>query len=104
MANSIDGLNGAQAAVTAKRMQETQKNKINGVADNSQQKSSGDTLSLTGTAENLRNLSQSMASGPEINQEKVESIKLALANGDYKLDAERVASKFIEIEKALGKL
>lgn len=33
------------------------------------------------------------------NKEKVEQIKAAIADGSYKIDAERVADKFIERER-----
>ncbi len=38
---------------------------------------------------------------PEINQSRVDSIKAALANGDYQPDPQLIAKKFAEIEKLL---
>jgi flagellar biosynthesis anti-sigma factor FlgM len=38
---------------------------------------------------------------PEVNNSRIESIKNALANGDYKPDPEVIARKFAEIEKLL---
>ena len=42
-----------------------------------------------------------MESLPEVNTRRVEAIKTALANGDYKPDAELIARKFSEIEDLL---
>ena len=38
---------------------------------------------------------------PEINSSRIESIKSALANGEYKPDPEVIARKFAEIENLL---
>jgi len=38
---------------------------------------------------------------PEVDQGRIQSIKNALANGDYKPDPEVIARKFAEIEKLL---
>lgn len=42
-----------------------------------------------------------MESLPEVNSSRVEAIKTALANGDYKPDPELIAKKFSEIEELL---
>ena len=39
-----------------------------------------------------------------VDQQKIDSIKQALLEGKYQVDADKVAEKFIEIEKALGKV
>ncbi|MDQ7075456.1 MAG: flagellar biosynthesis anti-sigma factor FlgM [Gammaproteobacteria bacterium] len=63
-----------------------------------------DVLTLSQTAKSLNSNEQLLSAKPEIDLEKVASIKHALANGTYPLDAEKVAAKFIEIEGLLGKL
>ena len=49
----------------------------------------------------LQSLNEQVAQLPEINSAKVDAIKQALANGEYKPDAEVIAKKFSEIEKLL---
>jgi flagellar biosynthesis anti-sigma factor FlgM len=49
----------------------------------------------------LLDLNASVREIPEVNAAKVESIKLALAQGDYHPNAEVIAKKFSEIEKLL---
>ena len=38
---------------------------------------------------------------PEVDASRIESIKTAISNGQYKPDAEVIAQKFMEIEKLL---
>jgi negative regulator of flagellin synthesis FlgM len=49
----------------------------------------------------LQQLGDRIEQLPEINSAKVDSIKQALTNGEYKPDAEVIARKFSEIEKLL---
>lgn len=44
---------------------------------------------------------QSLAETPEINQNRIDQIKSALASGNYQPDPEVIAQKFAEIEKLL---
>lgn len=46
-------------------------------------------------------LMQEMKRVPEVDSGRVEAIKTALANGEYKPDPEVIARKFSEIEKLL---
>ncbi len=49
----------------------------------------------------LKDLNNSIREQPEVNANKIESIKLALAQGEYQPNAEVIAKKFSEIEKLL---
>lgn len=49
----------------------------------------------------LQDLNASIRELPEVNAAKVESIKLALSQGEYQPNAEVIAKKFSEIEKLL---
>ncbi len=64
----------------------------------------GDLVKLTDTASSLQQIEKQMASEPAVDPARVAAVKDALAAGDYKIDAERVAEKFIEVERALGKV
>ena len=61
-------------------------------------------VNLTETAETLQILQKQLADAPAVDQQKIDSIKQALLEGKYQVDADKVAEKFIEIEKALGKV
>ena len=49
----------------------------------------------------LEELSEQIKNLPEVNEAKIEAIKQALTNGEYKPDAEVIARKYSEIEKLL---
>ena len=49
----------------------------------------------------LQELEDQIRNLPEVNDARVEAVKQALSNGDYEPDAEVIARKYIEIEKAL---
>ena len=61
-------------------------------------------VNLTETAETLQILQKQLADAPAVDQQKIDSIKQASLEGKYQVDADKVAEKFIEIEKALGKV
>jgi len=60
----------------------------------------GSTVSLT-SSNILQELKQQIDSLPEVNSTKVDAIKQAITNGEYKPDPLVIAQKFIEIEKLL---
>lgn len=63
-----------------------------------------DSVSLTQQAQSLGQMQRAMASTPSFNQERVATIKKALAEGQYKVDPERLAQKLHSFEEELGNL
>ncbi len=61
-----------------------------------------DTVSLTGTAQHLRNLEQGLASQPVVDTQRVAATRQAIEDGNYQIDPHRIASKMISLERALG--
>ncbi len=53
------------------------------------------------SAQTLEKIRESLASQPVVDREKVESIKLALQDGTYKINSENIATKLIEFEQLL---
>lgn len=103
MTDGIDGVGSANGALTPKKAQQTQQ-KVERVTAPDSGRDGSDLVSLTDTAETLNALKKDVGSAAPVDRQKVDAIKQALASGEYKPDAERVAQKFIEIEQALGKL
>jgi len=62
-----------------------------------------DTVSLTETSAQLRSLESSLASLPVVDTQRVESIKQAIADGSYQVDAQTVADKLIDFEATLDR-
>ena len=103
MTDGIDGVAGANGALTPKKAQQAQE-KVERVNPSGSANDGSDVLSLTNTAETLSALKKEVGDAPPVDRQKVEAIKQALAAGEYQMDADRIAQKFLEIEQALGKL
>jgi negative regulator of flagellin synthesis FlgM len=61
----------------------------------------GDHLTLTSAAQSLQKLSEAVAKAPVVNASKVASIKQAVSDGTYQIDAGRVAGKLLDFENGL---
>lgn len=62
------------------------------------QSSTGDTVSLTQTAAQLQSLQNSLAELPVVDTQRVESIRQAIADGSYEIDAGRIADGILAFE------
>lgn len=63
--------------------------------------SGADSVKLTDTARMLQEVGANLASTSQVDAGRVESVRAALADGSYKVDAEVVASKLMDLEKQL---
>lgn len=76
-------------------------------ADSTPARSGADTSSAVGAAdsrvqsERLRQVQEQIESAPEVDMERVERIKQAIAEGRYPIDARQIAAKFGELEGLL---
>jgi len=78
------------------------RNEPNSVANGSGRSAGSDSVSLTGTAQQLRSLEQSLASQPVVDAQRVAAARQAIENGSYELNPTRIASKLISLEISLG--
>jgi negative regulator of flagellin synthesis FlgM len=60
-----------------------------------------DQVTLTQSARSLQKIAEAVANAPVVNASKVESAKLAVNGGTYKIDSGRVADKILQFEKSL---
>jgi len=60
-----------------------------------------DTVSLSQESIQVSGLQQQLKDSPAIDQAKVDSIKQEIANGNYPLDAEKIAENLINLEQSL---
>ncbi len=63
--------------------------------------SDADSVEITTVAQELKSALASMSSTPIINTERVEAVRTVLANGNYRIDAESIAEKMIQMERSL---
>jgi len=64
--------------------------------------SSKDSVQLTSQALNLNKM-QGKTTEPKVNTQRIESLKAAILNGDYKINTERLAEKLGKFEGDFGK-
>jgi len=60
-----------------------------------------DSVQLTSQAKSLNKLQT--AGEPQVNKQRVETLKAAILNGDYKINTERLAEKLSKFEGDFGK-
>ncbi len=60
-----------------------------------------DQLSLTSSAQLLKELNDVVAATPEVDSSRVEAIKQAIAEGTYQVDAGRIADQLLKLDDQL---
>lgn len=61
----------------------------------------GDSLRLTGEATGLQALQRELAANPAMDMAKVEAVREAIAAGNYKIDAEAIAGRMLDLDAQL---
>ena len=65
------------------------------------QSARGENVSLSNQAKNLKQLEQRLGDYPEMDDERIEQIRQVLADGTYKIDAEKLAQKMLEMDESI---
>ena len=60
-----------------------------------------DSVSLTDTAARLQKLESTIAELPVVDAQRVDSIRSAIAKGDYQVNPERIADKLLDLDSKL---
>ena len=68
----------------------------------SQDASAGDAVSLTRTAAELQRLETQLRETPGVDVERVETIRQAIADGRYTIDAQSLVDSLLRSERELG--
>lgn len=63
----------------------------------------GDRVTLTNTASRLQNIEQQLNSASSIDSARVSEVQSAITNGDYNVDADRIADKMLAFEDFMNK-
>lgn len=62
-----------------------------------------DSMRLTGEAEELKLLQRGLAATPpDFDAARVDALRAAIADGSYRVDADAVAARMLELDQALG--
>lgn len=62
-----------------------------------------DHVTLTKTAAKLQKLEKDLSNIPVVDQDRVASLRKAIASGEYKVDPVKTAEKLVQFESALAK-
>ena len=65
------------------------------------QNARGENLNLSRQAREMKDLEQKLGEFPEMDDAKVEEIRAALADGSYKVDAEKLAQKMLDMDESI---
>lgn len=61
----------------------------------------GENVNLSSQAKNLKQLEQTLGEFPEMDDERIEQIRTALQDGSYKVDAEKLAQKMLDMDESI---
>ena len=106
MANTIDGFqgNGATSVATNRTPQSARDNTSPATTANAQSGGNNEEVQITSTAAQLASLGQKLSSMPAVDQNRVARITQSLADGSYKISAEKIASGLLQSEHALAQI
>ncbi|MCW8934594.1 MAG: flagellar biosynthesis anti-sigma factor FlgM [Gammaproteobacteria bacterium] len=99
MTNPINPLSRSVAGSVSINTEKTQTNKAD--SSTTSRSNAEDTVSLSQQSQQVSGLQQQLKDSPAIDQAKVDSIKQEIANGNYPLDAEKIAVNLINLEQSL---
>lgn len=72
-------------------------------AERSAPVAAAESIRLTGEAEGLQALERELGTGPAgIDLARVNALRAALADGSYRVDAQAVATRMLDLERQLG--
>jgi negative regulator of flagellin synthesis FlgM len=57
---------------------------------------------LTDSAVQLAALEKALAQVPDVDLKRVEEVRTAIQSGEYKIDAQQIAAKLMQLERALA--
>ncbi len=102
--NNITGLPSSQAQQRSESSQvQVGRNEPSVKQQETGRPSTVDTVSLTDTAARLRQMENTLANLPVVDNQRVESVRRALADGTFEVNPERIAEKMLNLEKDLNR-
>lgn len=102
MTNPINGGNQGVDRALAENLRSRQNNEIaNQPGGGRSAEDAGGESARSSTSERLQAVSAAIEQAPDVDMERVEAIRQSIAEGNYPIDADRIASKFIELEGLL---
>jgi negative regulator of flagellin synthesis FlgM len=99
MVSNINNLGQANAAPVNKKMEQEQvKQQTNQAQAHASKSPKADSVSLTPQAKQLGEMQKKAQDAPVIDQKKIEKLKKAISEGEYKVDPEKLAANIAKFE------
>ena len=99
MANDITSINSNRAqlnSTTSNPVKLRDGEKSESGSENSSP--ANDRVTLTNTASHLKNIEQQLSNSSPVDVERVAAVQKAISNGEYAVDADRIADKMLAFE------
>lgn len=103
--NDITNINSNRASLNSNQSSSV-KSRNEAKIDNSAEKSpgeAGDRVTLTDTASRLKDIESQLSKGSSVDNARVAEVQSAINNGDYNVDADRIADKMLAFEDFMSK-
>ncbi|WP_448249182.1 flagellar biosynthesis anti-sigma factor FlgM [Thalassotalea agariperforans] len=98
MAININNLNNSSAVNSKVNQNQVKQNNAQQSAPSSQAKVNQDSVSITPQAKQMAELQKKAGNGQAVNEKKVEQLKKAISNGEYKVNPEKLAASIAKFE------
>ena len=103
--NDITNINSNRASLNSNQSSSV-KSRNEATIDDSAEKSSGgsgDRVTLTDTASRLKDIESQLNKTSSVDSTRVAEVQSAINNGDYNVDADRIADKMLAFEDFMNK-
>ena len=97
--NDITNINSNRAQLSSNQSSSVKsRNEAKQSNESESSSSAGDRVTLTNTASRLKDIEQKLNSSSSIDNARVTEVQTAISNGDYNVDADRIADKMLAFE------
>ena len=97
--NDITNINSNRAQLSSNQSSSVKsQNEAKQSNESESSSSAADRVTLTNTASRLKDIEQKLNSSSSIDNARVTEVQTAISNGDYNVDADRIADKMLAFE------
>lgn len=102
--NDITNINSNRAQLSSNQSSSVKsRNESKQSSQGEDSSSAADRITLTNTASRLKDIEQQLSSSSSIDNARVSEVQSAISNGDYNVDADRIADKMLAFEDFMSK-
>jgi negative regulator of flagellin synthesis FlgM len=102
--NDITNINSNRASLSSNQSSSIKsRNEAKQSNQSSDSTVAGDRVTLTNTASRLKDIEQQLSNSSSVDSARVAEMQTAISNGDYNVDADRIADKMLAFEDFMNK-